>query len=157
MQSTKQEVSPYNQIYFFKQVFVNTTKYSNIFMFTIVKRQIVIGNSHRFFPEFITLTSPHSSLLGRQKFAGYNCTWVLVKQSFYNKDQFFIYEKCIIRSTLSNSNRMKKFYDYVGVIVLALWKIFLSNMENEDGRKHPHPPGSPPFSLSMHKSRGSKT
>ena len=145
MQSTKQELSPYNQIYFSKQVFVNTTKYSNIFMFTIVKRQIVIGNSHRFFPEFITLTSPHSSLLGRQKFAGYNCTWVLVKQSFYNKDQFFIYEKCIIRSTLSNSNRMKKFYDYVGVIVLALWKILVSNMENEDGRKHPHPPGSPSF------------
>ena len=42
---TKQKLSPYNQIDFSKQVFVNTTKYSNIFMFTIVKRQIFIGNS----------------------------------------------------------------------------------------------------------------
>ena len=73
MQSTKQELSPYNQIDFSKQVFVNTTKYSNIFMFTIVKRQIFIGNSHKFFPEFIVLTPP-PSLLECQKFAGYNCT-----------------------------------------------------------------------------------
>ena len=46
MQSTKQKLSPYNQIDFSKQVFVNTTKYSNIFMFTIVKRQIFTGKSH---------------------------------------------------------------------------------------------------------------
>ena len=38
-----------NQIYFSKQVFVNTTKYSNIFTLTFVKRHIFTENSHRIF------------------------------------------------------------------------------------------------------------
>ena len=36
MQSTKQDLSPSNQIYFSKQVFVNNAKSPNIFMFTLI-------------------------------------------------------------------------------------------------------------------------
>ena len=74
MQSTKQELSPYNQIYFSKQVFVYTTKYSNIFIFTIVKKQILLEIVTEFFPEFIVLTPPCSSVFDCQKFAEYKYT-----------------------------------------------------------------------------------
>ena len=86
MQSTKHELSPYNQIYFSKQVFVNTTKYSNIFMFTFVKRHIFTENSHRIFPSFILLTPP-SSFIECQKFARYNCTSPQITAHFNNKFQ----------------------------------------------------------------------
>ena len=63
MQSTKHELSPYNQIYFSKQVFVNTTKHSNIFIFTFVKRHIFTENSHRIFSIIYPVDPPFRRLL----------------------------------------------------------------------------------------------
>ena len=63
MQFTKKELSPYNQIYFSKQVFVNTTKHSNIFIFTFVKRHIFTENSHRIFSIIYPVDPPFRRLL----------------------------------------------------------------------------------------------
>ena len=97
MQSTKQELSPYNQIYFSKQVFVNTTKYSNIFIFTFVKRHIFTENSHRIF-SIIYPVDPPSSFIECQKFARHNCNVlynrILIQKQkstctrFYQKDLY---------------------------------------------------------------------
>eukprot|EP00493_Phyllostaurus_siculus_P024914 UN25257 len=73
MQSIKQELSPYNQIYFSKQVFVNTNNYSNIFIFTFEKRHIFTEISHRIFSIIYLVDPPPSSFIECQKFAKYNC------------------------------------------------------------------------------------
>ena len=83
MQSTKHELSPYNQIYFSKQVFVNTTKHSNIFIFTFVKRHIFTENSHRIFSIIYPVGPPFRRLLSVK--SSRDITVInLIEKIFYN-------------------------------------------------------------------------